>query len=120
VLHHLLRRLPLSQSTVLLVGYQAEETRGRKLQDGAASVRIFGDDVPVRAHVETVHGLSAHSDANGLMRWLSTAPRPPRHTFVVHGEAEAANALATRIRTELGWTVSVPAPGESANLDDAR
>jgi metallo-beta-lactamase family protein len=117
VLHHLRRRLPDPRSTVLLVGYQAVGTRGRKLEDGARWVRIFGADVPVRAHVETVPRLSAHADADGLLRWLRTAIRPPRRLFVVHGEPEPAAALAGRVRRELGWNVSVPAYRERAVLE---
>jgi metallo-beta-lactamase family protein len=116
VLHHLRRRLPDQRTTVLLVGYQAVGTRGRSLQDGAPSVRIFGEEVPVRAHVETVHGLSAHADADGLLRWLATASRRPARVFVVHGDPAAAAALAGRIRTELGWDVTVPGHGDRVAL----
>jgi metallo-beta-lactamase family protein len=116
VLHHLRRRLPDRDSTVLLVGYQAVGTRGRSLEDGARSVRIFGADVPVRAHVETVPRLSAHADADELLRWLRTASRPPRRLFVVHGEPAPAAALAERVRRELGWEVSVPAYRECVAL----
>ena len=109
VLHHLKLRLPDPRTTVLLVGYQAEGTRGRLLQDGAKSLKMLGEVVPVRAHVETIHGLSAHADADGLMRWLRTATRPPKRVFVVHGDPEPAQALAARITDELGWPVVVPA-----------
>jgi metallo-beta-lactamase family protein len=109
VLHHLRQRLPDPRSTVLLVGYQAVGTRGRALEEGARWLRIFGADVPVRARVETEPRLSAHADAHELLRWLRTATRPPRRLFVVHGEPEAAAALADRVRRELGWSVSVPA-----------
>ncbi len=107
VLHHLRQRLPDPKTTVLLVGYQAEGTRGRLLQDGARSVRIFGEEVPVRARVETIHGLSAHADADGLVAWLRTATRPPKRVVVVHGDAKPATALAERVRRELGWAVVV-------------
>jgi metallo-beta-lactamase family protein len=116
VLHHLRQRLPLPETTVLLVGYQAEGTRGRRLAEGARSVRIFGEDVPVRAHVETVHGLSAHADADGLLRWLSTAEKPPRRVFLIHGEPAPAATLAERIRRELGWDATVPAYRERVQL----
>ncbi|MBI2467494.1 MAG: MBL fold metallo-hydrolase [Candidatus Rokubacteria bacterium] len=108
VLHHLRLRLPDPRTTVLLVGYQAPATRGRLLQEGARSVRIFGDEVPVRARVEAIHGLSAHADRDGLMRWLRTASRPPRRVVVVHGEPAPAGALAAEIRRELGWDAGVP------------
>lgn len=108
VLHHLRLRLPDPRTTVLLVGYQAPGTRGRLIQEGARSVRIFGDEVPVRARVEAIHGLSAHADRDGLMRWLRTASRPPRRVLVVHGEPAPAGALAAQIRRELGWDAVVP------------
>lgn len=117
VLHHLRQRLPDPRTTVLLVGYQALETRGRRLQDGAKTLRMFGEEVPVRAHVESIHGLSAHADADGLLRWLRTATRPPKRLFVVHGEPEPANALAARVKRELGWSVTVPAYRDRFDLD---
>jgi metallo-beta-lactamase family protein len=117
VLHHLKRRLPDPKTTVLLVGYQAIGTRGRLLQDGAKSLRIYGEDVPVRARVEVIHGLSAHADADGLVRWLRTASRGPKKVFVVHGDPGPAAALAARVRTDLDWDVGVPAYRERAELE---
>ncbi len=117
ILHHLRRRLPDPKTTVLLVGFQAPGTRGRLIQDGARTIRIFGEDVPVNAHVEVIHGLSAHSDANGLLRWLRTATGRPRRVFVVHGEAGPAETFAGRIRTELGWDATVPDYREVVALD---
>jgi metallo-beta-lactamase family protein len=117
ILHHLRRRLPDPKTTVLLVGFQAPGTRGRLIQDGARTIRIFGEEVPVKAHVEVIHGLSAHSDANGLLRWLRTATGKPRHVYVVHGELGPADTLAGRIRSELGWDASVPDYREVVELD---
>jgi metallo-beta-lactamase family protein len=108
VLHHLKLRLPDPRTTVVLVGYQAAATRGRLLQDGAKALKIFGEEVPVRARVETIHGLSAHADSEGLLRWLRTAHLPPKRLFVVHGDPGPAEALAVRVRGELGWEVTVP------------
>jgi len=116
VLHHLKQRLPDPGTTVLLVGYQAEGTRGRRLLNGEATLRIFGDEVPVRARVDAVHGLSAHADADGLLRWLGTAARPPDRVFVVHGDPGPAATLAGRIRKELGWRATVPAYRDRAPL----
>jgi metallo-beta-lactamase family protein len=117
ILHHLRRRLPDPKATVLLVGFQAAGTRGRFIQDGARTVRMFGEDVPIRAQVEAIHGLSAHADANGLLRWLRTATGRPRHVFIVHGELPSAETLAGRIRSELGWDASVPDYRERVRLD---
>jgi metallo-beta-lactamase family protein len=116
VLHHLRHRLSDPRSTVLLVGYQASGTRGRALEDGAVTVRIFGEDVAVRAHVATVSGLSAHADADGLLRWLRTARRPPKRLFVVHGEPDPAVTLARRVARELGWSVGVPVYRDRATI----
>ena len=71
----------------------------------------------MRARVETVHGLSAHADAAGLMRWLRTASRPPKRAFVVHGDPGPARALATRIERELGWAVGIPAYGDRVPIE---
>jgi metallo-beta-lactamase family protein len=117
ILHHLRRRLPDAKTTVLLAGFQAYGTRGRLLQDGARTLRIFGDDVPVRARVEVIHGLSAHADADGLMRWLRTTSGRPRRVLVVHGDPAPADALAGRIRAELGWDALVPDYRERVTLD---
>jgi Cft2 family RNA processing exonuclease len=107
VLHHLRARVADPRTTVLLVGYQALGTRGRLLQDGARSLKLYGGEVPVRAHIETIHGLSAHADSDGLMRWLRT--RRPRRVFVVHGDPGPAAALAERVSSELEWDVTVAA-----------
>jgi Cft2 family RNA processing exonuclease len=87
VLHHLRRHLPDPRATIILAGYQAVGTRGRALEEGATSIRIFRHEVPVRAHVEILQGLSAHADADGLLRRLRTATRAPRCVFVVHGDS---------------------------------
>jgi len=117
VLHHLKQRLPNPRTTVLLVGYQAIGTRGRLLQEGAKTLKMLGEEIGVRAHVETVHGLSAHADADGLMRWLRTAARPPKRVFVVHGDSEPAKALASKISAELGWSATVPAYRDRFAID---
>lgn len=116
VLHHLKHRLPDHRNTVLLVGYQAAGTRGRMLQDGAKFIRIQGSDIPVRAHVETVDGLSAHADQNEILRWLADFKRAPSHTYIVHGEPSAARALSSTIESKLGWSTSVAEDGATVSL----
>ncbi|HET9450815.1 MAG TPA: MBL fold metallo-hydrolase [Aggregicoccus sp.] len=116
VLHHLKYRLPDHRNTVVLAGYQAAGTRGRALQDGARTVRIHGQDVPVRARVEVLDGLSAHADREELLRWLGGFQRPPRQTWVVHAEPEAADALAATLHERLGWRVGVARDGETVPL----
>ena len=116
VLHHLAQWLPDPASTVIFAGYQAAGTRGRRLQDGEQQTRIHGETVQVRAHIESVSSLSAHADAGEIMRWLSGFTRPPRKTFVVHGEAGSAGALRDRIVKELGWDAVIPAYKEVVEL----
>ncbi len=115
VLHHLERRLPDPRTTVLLVGYQAAGTRGWSLQNGARTVRMHGQDIPVRARVTSIHGFSAHADREEVARWLDALPRPPARTFCVHGEPHALAATAERLRAR-GWEVIVPAHGQEVAL----
>jgi metallo-beta-lactamase family protein len=116
VLHHLRRRLPDPNTTVLFVGYQAAGTRGRDLQQGSKSIKMFGEMITVRARIRTIDGFSAHADQSELLRWLAGFSRPPASTYVVHGEVNAASSLAAVIREKLKWNVIVPALGESLVL----
>ncbi|MBI4246209.1 MAG: MBL fold metallo-hydrolase, partial [Candidatus Rokubacteria bacterium] len=103
ILHHFRSRLADERTTVLFVGYQAAGTRGRLLRDGATTLRIFGEDVPVRARILATDALSAHADQGEILRWLGARSRPPAAVWVVHGEPEAAAALRDAIRRTLGW-----------------
>ncbi len=116
IVHHLKRRLGDERTTVLLVGFQASGTRGRSLQDGAPYLRMHGQNVPVRASVETLGGLSAHADSDEILRWLYGFAKPPRTTYLVHGEPTAANSLRDRIEKELGWSVFVAEEMQSVPL----
>ncbi len=116
ILHHLRQRLPDARNTMVIGGFQAPGTRGRILQDGAKFLRMFGFDVPVRAAIETIPGLSGHADRSELLRWLSQLPHAPRTTFLTHGEPESAEALAEELRTTRGWQVQCPALGERVEL----
>lgn len=111
ILHHLLRRLPDPNATVLLVGFQAAGTRGRALQDGARALRIFNQEVAVRARVLKVDGMSAHADQDELLRWLGGFRRPPRLALAVHGEPQPADTLAALMRHRLGWNAAVAEEG---------
>lgn len=117
VLHHLARRLPDPRNTVVLVGYQAEGTRGRSLLQGAKFVKIHGRYVPVRAEVVDAAGFSVHADSEELLAWLGSAPSPPRIAFVVHGELPESDALQGAITARLGWSAVVPRHGERVRLD---
>jgi metallo-beta-lactamase family protein len=117
VLHHLVKRLPNPRNTILFIGYQAEGTRGRAILDGQPTVKIHGQQVEVGAKVEMISGYSGHADYNEILAWLMGFNRPPEKTFLVHGEPEAALALAEKIRSLLGWEVVIPKYGESFELE---
>jgi metallo-beta-lactamase family protein len=111
VKYHLRDNLPRPQSSIVIIGFQAEGTLGRRIVDGAKLVRIFGEEYPVRAQIYTIGGLSAHGDQAALMGWLGTFATPPVRTFVVHGEAVTAQGFAGLIQQRLGWRADVPKPG---------
>lgn len=108
VLHHLSLHLPNHRNMVILTGHQAEGTRGASLRDGAATIRIHGQDVPVRAEVVSLLSASAHADKDQLLRWLKTMPQAPDQVYVVHGERAASDALRCSIERQLGWRALVP------------
>ena len=101
--HHLRHNLPRKECTVLITGFQAAGTLGRRIVDGEKTVRIFGVELPVRADIYTIGGLSAHADQAGLLGWLAHFKRPPAHIFVVHGEPETAELFSGVIRDQLHW-----------------
>ncbi len=116
VLHHLKVFAPDPRSTILFTGFQAGGTRGAAMVAGAETIKIFGEYVPVRAKVHNMEMLSAHSDADETLGWLRNFTKPPRHTFVTHGEPEASDALRKRIQDELHWNCHVPEYREEAEL----
>jgi len=103
IVHHLANNLPRSQNAIIITGFQAYGSLGRRLVDKVQKVRLFGEDVPVKASVHTIGGLSAHADQAGLLDWLRGFKSPPRAIFVVHGEPESASVFAKCIREDLGW-----------------
>jgi metallo-beta-lactamase family protein len=115
ILAHLERHLPSPATTVMLVGYQAEETRGRKLLEGARTIKLRGRQVEVAAHVVAMSGLSAHADWKEEERWLAGLEKPPARTFLVHGEPPALAAQAERLRAR-GWAVEIPEQGQTVEL----
>lgn len=116
VLHHIAAMGPDPRSTIVLVGYQSPGTRGADLQAGKRTLRMFGGEVTIRADVVSLSGLSAHGDADDLMRWAGSMPGKPQQAFLVHGEASASAALATRLRSELQWTVDIAARDQVVTL----
>ncbi|WP_268034439.1 MBL fold metallo-hydrolase RNA specificity domain-containing protein [Algoriphagus sp. PAP.12] len=108
VLHHLFHHLPNEKNGVIFVGYQAEGTRGRRLIEGEPSVRIYGLDVPVKAKIYQIDGLSAHADQSELMEWADGFCEKPKKTFIIHGEGKGAEVLAQKLHEEYGWNTVIP------------
>jgi len=116
VLHHLKHYARDPRHTILFAGFQAVGTRGAAMVAGSKSIKIHGDYVPVRAEVKNLSMLSAHADADEILRWLSGFRHPPKHTFIVHGEPAAADELRLRIQDELGWLCHAVEQNESVTL----
>lgn len=116
VLHHLKAFAPDKRNTILFAGYQSGGTRGATITAGAPIVRIFGEDVPIRAEVAMLDDLSAHADAAEIVTWLKGFRAPPRKTFITHGEPAAADAMRQRIERELHWNVHMPFYLETVTL----
>jgi metallo-beta-lactamase family protein len=107
VLHHLLLRLADPRNQVIFIGFQAPGTRGAIIKGGAHSVRIYSQEVPIRARVAALEQFSDHADTEELLCWLRTFTRPPQTTFLVHGEPDAASRLQQAIASQLGWSVKL-------------
>jgi metallo-beta-lactamase family protein len=117
VVHHLKAFAPDWRNTILYASFQAGGTRGAAMVGGASSIRIHGEDVPVRAEVAMLDNLSAHADAGEIVEWLKGFSKPPRQTFITHGEPSAGDAMRLRIERELGWPCRVPEYLETVTLD---
>ncbi|MET0012394.1 MAG: MBL fold metallo-hydrolase [Sedimenticola sp.] len=115
IVHHLKHNISRSGSHLLIVGYQANGTLGRRLVDGHETVRIHGEEFRVKANIHTVGGLSAHGDVDDLARWLDNFETGPQ-VHVVHGEDDSKRAFSEWLDTELGLKSSVPAPGDILRL----
>ena len=116
VLRHLAETISNPKNTVLFVGYQAAGTRGRLLVDGAPEIKLLGRVYPVAARVERIDSMSAHADADEIMRWLSGFTKAPRMTYLVHGESARLAALSGRITAERGWPVHIAAHLEHVQI----
>jgi metallo-beta-lactamase family protein len=117
VLHHLSHRLPDPRNSIVLVGFQAVQTRGRLLADGAREIKMLGRYVPVGAEIVSLPSFSVHADRDELVAWIATATPAPEHVYLVHGEAAAAAKLEETIAGRLGLHVTVPRLGERVRLD---
>ncbi|WP_373397259.1 MBL fold metallo-hydrolase [Algoriphagus halophilus] len=116
VLHHLFHHLPDEKNGVIFVGYQAEGTRGRRLLDGEPEIRIYGREVPVKAKIYQIDGLSAHADQNELMDWAEGFIEKPKIVFIIHGEEKSASILGQKLQEEMGWRTILPQYLESFML----
>ena len=116
VVHHMANMLPDPKNTIILVGYQAAGSRGRSLEVGEPRVKIHGKWIPVNASIVKVGSFSVHADSDELITWLGHI-KNPKKVFVVHGEPDSEEALATRLRNELKWDVYVPKSEESFDLN---
>lgn len=118
--YHLMNNLYRPESCVVFVGYQAEGTLGRRLVDGEKRVRIFGEDVAVRAKVHTLGGFSAHADRDGLLDWMGAIKNDKLRVFVVHGEETASLAFAATVRERFGFEAYVPRWGEIVDVESMK
>ncbi len=116
IMHHLKRYLKDPKSTLLIVSYQAQGTLGSKIQSGAKSVSIYGEKIEIKCLVTQIGAYSAHADSDMLIDWVKGAKKKPKHIYLTHGDPESAEALAERLRNELGCDVRVPARGDVAEL----
>ncbi len=109
ILHHLRSRISDSRNTILITGWQAPYTLGRRIVEKEQTVKIFGDEFPVKANVEIITGFSGHADRDELLAWAGAMQKKPEHTFIVHGEIEPAQALADSLQTGLGFkNINIP------------
>ncbi len=116
VLSYLEHYLGLPETTVIIVGYQAEGTRGRKLLEGAKEIKIYGKYYPVEAKILEIESLSAHGDQNDLLRWLSALENKPQKVFLVHGENEPADELRIKIKEQYGFDCAIPLMGQEFEI----
>jgi len=117
IVHHLMHRLPDDRNSVVFVGFQAAGTRGRYLVEGAKTIRIYGVDYPVRAAIHSIEDFSAHGDYSEILRWLGFFKKPPRKTFLVHGEPRAITAMKDHMQQEKpDWPVTIPKYTETFEL----
>ena len=114
--HHLKHNLWKPNTHVIFVGFQAKGTLGRRLVDGAPKVKIYGEEIEVKAQIHTLGGFSAHADQGELLRWLGQFKKPPAITFVVHGEPEGSTVFSQKIHETLDWKTHLPTLGESVDL----
>ncbi len=117
VLTYLVQYVGKPTATILLVGYQAEGTRGRNLLEGAKEIKLYGKYFPVRARVENIDGLSSHADQKGLTDWLAELDKKPEQIYLIHGETEGAEGLKNKIKEVYGWDANIPKLNDVVTID---
>lgn len=115
--HHLINNISRPECTVLFVGYQAIGTLGRQILDGAKTVRIHGQQCPVRARIDHIHGFSAHADRDDLIKWLSKLEVHPKRIFITHGETTSAEQFGKFLNENTGYETLVPDYGTTVRLE---
>ena len=118
--HHLKHNLWRPECTILFVGYQTHGTLGRALLEGAQKVRIFGEEIEVRAHIQKLEGMSSHADSSELIGWLGNFEQKPKKVFVVHGDDAVCDSFTARLQTEFGYDAAAPYPGGAYDFAEAR
>jgi metallo-beta-lactamase family protein len=116
ILHHEMRYLPDPKSAILFIGYQAKDSMGRRILEGAESVKIMGEEIPIRCKVKSISGYSAHADQDGLLKWLKPMRQSLKKIFIVQGEEEQMIPLSQKIRDEIAVETHIPSLGESVEL----
>ena len=114
--HHLKHNLWRPECSVVFAGYQAVGTPGRSLQEGAETITLFGESIDVKAHIETLEGLSGHADRKGLLEWIGAYKNPPRMVFTVHGDDLVCDSFSEQLRTGLGLSAAAPFSGSVYDL----
>jgi len=114
--HHLKHNLWRENNTVLFVGYQSEGTLGRKLIDGEKTVKLFGETIQVKAHIESLAGISGHADRDMLVEWLGALPEAPKRVFINHGEDVVCDSFAQTVTNKLGYLTAAPFSGDEFDL----
>jgi metallo-beta-lactamase family protein len=117
ILHHLRNNLEDPRNTVLITGFQAVDTLGRKLVEKWHEVRVFGEPMSVRAEISSLDELSGHADQGELLRWIEPMLPSLQRVFLVHGEPQQSADLAAVLESRYGLNVTVPQPGQSFVLD---
>ena len=116
VLTYFIQYLGKSTATILLVGFQADGTRGRALLEGAEEIKLYGKFYKVKATVENIEGLSSHADQKGLIEWLAKLDSKPKQIFIVHGEKDSSTGLRDKIKEVYGWDATIPDLNQSVSI----